>query len=271
MSTFTERVAQSVGRHFVTLSCAQHPHDGGEMRVHVFSGFVVAVEGEWFYVTAGHILRRVQAALAGGSTFGIWRLGDQTAGNRFAGTAIPYAFEIDRWFVLDDSDAGLDYATVHLGGLYRQLLEAGGVLPLGSGAWSDHTDEHEHWALVGIPSESVSYNQRTQISARVVVAPLTPTSAPESAGNRAQNQFYAKLLEDSDGVVKDIDGMSGGPIFMLCDTGETWKYNLIGVQSAWYRDSRVIAACPFTSFGVALEPIVREAIQLAQQRATSAA
>ena len=222
-------------------------------------------------MTAGHILRRVQAALAAGSTFDIWRLGDQTAGNRFAGTAIPYAFELDRWFVLEDSNAGLDYATVHLGGLYRTMLEAGGVLPLGSGAWSDHTVEHEHWALVGIPSESVSYDQRSQISARVVVAPLIPTTSPDSAGQRAENQFYAKLAEDSENVVKDIDGMSGGPIFMLRDAGETWKYNLIGVQSAWYRESRVIAACPFTSFGKALEPIVREAIRLAQQRAPGAA
>ena len=271
MSSLTERIARSFGRHFVTLSCVQHPHDGTEIRVHVFSGFVIAVEGEWFYVTAGHILRRVAAALAAGSSFDVWRFGDQTAGNRFASTAIPYAFDSADWFVLEDSDKGLDYATVHLGGLYRQMLDAGGVLPLDGNSWSDNTVEHEHWALVGIPSESVSYDQRSQITARVVMAPLIATSAPVSAGNRAQNQFYAKLAEDSENVLNDVDGMSGGPIFMIRDAGDTWEYNLIGVQSAWYRDSRVIAACPFTLFGTALEPIVSEAIQIARQRSPGAA
>ena len=118
----------------MTLSCVQHPHDSTEMRVHVFSGFVVSVVGEWFYITAGHILKDIRTAIEAGTTFDVWRLGDQTAGNLFNNTAIPYAFELDKWFVLEDSEAGLDYATVHLGGLYRKQLEAGGVSPLAKGA-----------------------------------------------------------------------------------------------------------------------------------------
>jgi hypothetical protein len=33
------------------------------MRIHLFSGFVVDIAGEWFYVTAGHILRDIRKAL----------------------------------------------------------------------------------------------------------------------------------------------------------------------------------------------------------------
>lgn len=265
MTNFTERVAKSVGRHFVTLSCVQHPLKSDGMKVHVFSGFVVAVKGEWFYMTAGHILRDIRHAIEIGDTFDIWRFGDQTAGNRFKDTAVPYDFDLEKWFVLEDMEVGLDYATVHIGGLLRQLLEAGGVIALDRNAWGDHVTEHEHWALIGIPRETVAYDGKTVISARFVMAPLIPTDAPPLSEQRAQNQFYAKLADGSENFVQDIDGMSGGPVFMLHQVDEIWKYKVIGVQSAWYRSSRVVAVCPFSSFGEALEPVVEEALQLARK------
>lgn len=273
MTNFTKRVAKSIGRHFVTLSCVQHPPGSDETRVHVFSGFFVAVKGEWFYMTAGHILRDVRTALESGSTFDIWRFGDQTAGNRFKDTAIPYAFDIKQWFVLEDADLGLDYATVHVGGLYRKQLEAGGVSALDKNAWGDHLTEHDHWALAGIPKETVSYDGETIILAKFVMAPLTSTDAPPLAERKADNKFYAKLADDSEGLVSDIDGMSGGPVFMLRLDDDTWKYRVIGIQSTWYPSSRVVAICPFATFGEALEPIVEEALQLAGEAggATSAA
>jgi hypothetical protein len=123
LTDFTRSVAKSVGKHFVTLSCVQRP-PGSPESILVFSGFVIDVSGEWFYVTAGHILRDICAALASGSLFGVWRLDDQTAGNRFGGKAVPYDFNAEKWLVLRDATIGLDYATVHLGDFYRRQLEA---------------------------------------------------------------------------------------------------------------------------------------------------
>lgn len=263
MMSFTKRVANSIGRHFVTLSCVQYPPDSDEKHVHVFSGFFMDVKGEWFYMTAGHILRDVRVALETCSTFDVWRFGDQTAGNRFQDTAIPYAFDMEQWLVLEDADVGLDYAAVHIGGLYRKQLEAGGVTALDKNAWGDHLSEHDHWVLAGIPKETVSFDGKTIISAKFVMAPLTSTDAPPHAGRRAENKFYAKLADDSERFVSDIDGMSGGPVFMLRLIDDTWKYKVIGVQSAWYPSSRVVAVCPFATFGEELEQIVEAALQLA--------
>lgn len=260
MNTFTDCIAKSIGRHFVSLSCVQHAPVSGDMRIHLFSGFVVDVAGEWFYVTAGHILRDIEKALDAGSTFDVWRLGDQTAGNRFNNTAVPYAFELANWFVLEDAGVGLDYATVHLGGLYRQQLEAGGVTAIARNGWSDYLVEHDHWALVGIPSETVSYDGKTIITARFVMAPLHVTDVPPLAEQKAQNQFYAKLADGSEQFVSDVVGMSGGPIFMLKHADGAWVYNVIGVQSGWYPASRIVAACPFSVFGHALEPVVEDAL-----------
>lgn len=254
--SLSERFRWSAGKHFVTLSCVQTLRDGAE-KVLVFSGFVVEAKGEWFYVTAGHILRDITRALAAGYKFDIWRLDDQAAGR--GQKAIPLDFDSDRWLVLDYPEIGMDYAALHVEGLYRSGLEAGGVEALGFNSWSDHLAEHDHWALLGIPSESVTYDGISTIKTRIVVAPIVPTDAPPQAGRKAENQFYGRLNDDPDGIVSDIDGMSGGPIFNLKKIDGTWKYSVIGVQSAWYEKSRIIAACPFSSLGKALEQIVTDA------------
>ena len=123
-----------------------------------------------------------------------------------------------------------------------------------------HVTEHDQWALVGVPSESVSYDGKTLITAKVVVAPLDPVDAPLGAGAKAQNQFYGRLKDDSVGMLKDVDGMSGGPIFALKKVDGTWKYSAIGVQSGWYEQSRIIAACPVSSLALALEELVSNVV-----------
>jgi hypothetical protein len=259
MTNLTRRVYQTVGRHFATLSCVQRTPSDPKEKAFVLSGFLVDVEGVWFYITAGHILKDIRTSLDSGSTFDVWRLGDHTAGNKFKGVAIPYLFDIDLWLVIEDAEVGLDYAAVPLQDLYAKSLAAGGSVPIGKEAWGDHVTKYDFWALVGIPSETVEYDEETIITARVVLAPIIPVNEPATAQIKAQNQFYARLADGSESFVKDVDGMSGGPIFALKKINGVWKYAVIGVQSAWYRTTRTLAACPFSSFGYALEDVIRKA------------
>lgn len=254
MRSFSERFFKTVGRHFVTLSCVQRQPGKAEEKALVFSGFLVEAGGVWLYVTAGHILRDIRASLAVGGKFDVWRFDDQTAGNRFKGAAIPYAFDIDRWLVIEDEEVGLDYAAVPLDTIYCLQLKAGGAIPIDKVAWGDHVTDHDQWALVGIPSETVAYDQETIITGRIAVMPLEHAEEPAVAGRKAENQFYARLTDL--GNVKDIDGMSGGPVFALKKVEGEWKYKVIGVQSSWYRSARTIAACPFASLGAAIEELV---------------
>lgn len=260
MTCLSTDFLRTVGRHFVTLSCVQTLPGIAKEKVLVFSGFLVDVSGVWLYVTAGHILKDIKSALDAGAQFDIWRLDDQTAGNRFKGAAIPFEFDVDRWLVIEDPDAGLDYAVVVLDRMYCLQLGAGGVVPIDKTAWGDHVTEFDHWAMIGIPSETVVYDDKTLITARIVVAPLEPTNPPAGVGQKAENQFFAKLKSDPVGFVNDIDGMSGGPIFALKKIGEEWKYSIIGVQSGWYPRARIVAACPFSSLGFALELVVESAL-----------
>ncbi len=90
-----------------------------------------------------------------------------------------------------------------------------------------------------------------------MVIPLEEAEEPEGAGRKAENQFYARLKDM--GNVKDIDGMSGGPVFALKKVDTEWKYTVIGVQSGWYPSAQIIAACPISSFGVAIAEAVESA------------
>lgn len=256
VSSFSERLFKTVGRHFVSLSCVQRPPAKNEERILVFSGFLVEVGGVWFYVTSGHILRDIRAALNVGVVFDVWRLDDQTAGNQFRGVALPYAFDIDKWLVMENQEIGLDYAAVPLDWIYRRQLEVGRAIPIGRVAWGDQLTEHDHWILVGIPSETVAYDQETIITGRIVMMPLEHAEEPENAGHKAENKFYARLKNVGD--IKDIEGMSGGPVFAFKKIEGEWRYKVIGVQSSWYRSTRRIAVCPFSSLGAALEESVNQ-------------
>jgi hypothetical protein len=260
MNDFTKIIARAIGRHFISLSCVQYPPDNTQMRILLFSGFVIEVTGEWFYVTAGHILRDISTALQNGYKFDIWRLGDQTAGNKFGDSAIPYSFELEKWIILEDKESGLDYATVHIDNFYRRQLEANGVTALSKRAWASHSIEHDYWALFGIPSESLSYDNKTLLKARVVSAPLIPTEKPANVSAKMKNQFYAKMIEGSEQFIRDLDGMSGAPVFSIKRENDLCKYSVIGVQSGLLEPSNVLTICPFVSFGMLLEKAVKNVL-----------
>lgn len=140
MDDLTTRAAQSFRRHFVTLSCVQLPADDAQGKVRIFSGFVIDIDGDWFYVTAGHILRQVQEAISKGHKFDVWRLGDHAGADRFEGKAVPFEFAVDDWIIVHDDDAGLDYAVVQLRWLYRRCPEAGGITAIERQAWGTPRD-----------------------------------------------------------------------------------------------------------------------------------
>lgn len=259
MTDISEGFARTAGKHFVSLSCVQQL-TSGDTKLLLFSGFLIEVLDQWMYVTAGHILRDIGKAMKSGSTFDVWRLGDQTAGNRFKNTAIPYAFDLDDWLVVENEELGLDYAIAPVPWLNRLALEANDVQPIGKSAWGDHVSEFDHWALLGIASETVKYDGVSEISAKFSLTPLEPAQEPEGAGARAENQFYAQFSHGAEVRIDDADGLSGSPVFALKKIDGGWKYNVIGVQSGWYPETRVLVICPIASFAFEMEKIVQDAL-----------
>lgn len=257
MADPTKAFFQALGKHFVSLSCTQRVPGSDKEKGLIFSGFVVEIDGVWFYITAGHILRGLQAAQAGGTTFDYWRFGDETAGNSFKGQGVPYYYRYEDWWVLEDKALGLDYAALPLRDLYVSNLQAGGVVPITKSAWGTHLEKADQWAVIGVPSESVDDSVEGELTARYVGVILEPADAPQTAGTREENQFYARR-SDIPQVLNDMDGLSGGPVFAMAKVDGKRRYKVIGVQSAVYSPTDIIAACPFANFGAALEHIVKE-------------
>jgi hypothetical protein len=258
---------EAVGKHFVTMSARQTVPGAEQAHVFVASGFVIFVEGFWFYVSAGHVIRNIQSAIAAGSTFDTWRLGDQAGRSPFD-SGITFDFDPAKWIVIRDERVGLDYAALALRELYWKGLQTGGIIPIGRDTWGDHVTECHQWVLVGVPAETVTSDGVNIIRARLVSTAVKETEAPEAAGEKVENQFYAKLIDGSEAVVKNVEGMSGGPVFATYKTETGLAYKVIGIQSAWYPTLRIIAACPFSSLGFGLEEAVRT---LRERGATAAA
>ena len=186
---FTNAVGRRVGRHFVTLSCEQTAPKLTAPRTWVFSGFVIEILGEWFYVTAGHILRDVETAIEAHSSFGFWRFGDQAAGDeetrrRHKHSGVPYDFDIAGWYVLRDDELGLDYAVTHVSLIYRLQLEAGGVLPFTKDMWLDYPNSGSVWGLAGVPKESVVHDGVSIIDAKFTLLGATPTTRQQALEQR---------------------------------------------------------------------------------------
>ncbi len=171
---------------------------------------MIAVDDVWFYVTAGHVPRFIQSSIDAGGKFDVWRLGDQTARGPFKDIGIPFDFVVDLWLVIEDNAVGLDYAALPLRDLYRQALERGGIIPIRKDAWGDHVTEYDQWVLVGVPAETVTHDGSSLISAKVVSVALEETEAPNGAGTKSDNQFYGRLIDGSEAVVKNVEGMSAG-------------------------------------------------------------
>jgi hypothetical protein len=258
----TKTFFRTAGRHFVTLSYKYTPprQSASARRTGVISGFMMDIGGLWFYVTAGHVIVEIREAFESGGKFEVWRFDDQTAGNAFKGAAVPYDFYVEKWFVLHDDDVGMDYATVHLEGLVRQNLQAGGVVPITKQAWGLYSDpSFTQWVLLGVPAETV-FQRQSAIEAKISLIPVKPTDSPPGAVGSAHNKFFGRLLLESHGkasTVKSIEGMSGGPIFATRTVDGKMKYHVIGIQSGWYPKLLTIAACPFPTFASALEKQLR--------------
>jgi len=248
MSNFTREVFSTVGHHFVTSSWVSIHPDSEEEKLHIYSGFLVDVQGFWFVVTAGHVVSEIKTALASNVIFTAWRLDDQTAGNRFKGIAVPFEFELDAWILLEDESVGFDYAAMLVKNLYRAGLEAGNATAMDHRAWGDHKADHDYWALVGLPSETVTLHDEDKVKGTIYLEPLDATTRPSVIGDQRHCMFYGKLRKDFNKNYKSIKGMSGGPIFSLVKSDQQWQYRVIGIQSSWIESLRTVCICPINLF-----------------------
>lgn len=233
---------------------ATYPNDS-TIHTALCSSFILEIEGEWFLVTAGHFLSRLQEALSKGAKLTV-QLADGLTSKSTSKFLLPFNFQIESTFFLDES--GLDYGLIPLDMLTRMNMERNGCKSLAKDSWNSLAPmEYEH-VLLGLPSELLNNNVKNGFElahTAIQVEPLK-TCPPNITPQRGLS-FFGRLIEPF--TVADIDGMSGSPIFAIGKNAEGKNvYWLVAVQSRWHRSSREIAGCLIEPFTQEVEKIIKE-------------
>jgi hypothetical protein len=209
----------------------------------IITTFVLSVRDEWFLITAGHCIDKINSAIHsyGYSLKGCVLLDSTGEGAKHID---PPSFLYDPSKVLSlNPEFGLDYGIIKLSRYYKELLQANNIVPLSEAVWRQQpsTSQVNFYYLLGIPEEATQFETEA-----VWIAPtMLPVRlvAERPAGFEAVDKplFYGHITLGE--ALNSIEGMSGGPIFAFSVTEQRdIRYWLVGLQSSWLPESHYIAA-----------------------------
>jgi len=244
-----------VGRHLLAYAF-RFDYSGQDPSIpktqhHAAAGFVAEVEGVWVLVTAGHILKAIESGKAGGMVVG-YECRVELWGKKGQSLPLPCCLG-DAVAVPIDQD-GLDLGLVFFREHFRRLLEAGGTVPFSKEMLAPPEATFDAVVGLGLPDE-LQEVVPGGLSAPACLLSMDPCLPPEEM-RTATPRFYARLKPDVELTLNSLSGMSGGPILGFKKTPEGTRYWLVGLQSVWRRDLRVIAAVPSFIIGKVLEACI---------------
>ncbi len=266
-------IVQFFARHFVSIGWIDRTpgerssaNEGLGQPFNV-SAFVMQVCGDWFLVTAGHVIEDLKVAHSTGQVLTNFQLNDTWANSPAGAIPIPIDFEyvLARAQSLYDSDLGLDYACIHFGDHYKQLLQANGIVPIDETAWEKGVPENPDFHfMLGVPAQLSNVNLQSSTPCEEVNCVLLPirevNELPEDLQSKP-HRFYGRLddpLRCTNGAqLTDIDGMSGGPIIAVKRTPEgQMRYWVVAIQSAWRRSDRIVIGNRILVLGEAIRAVL---------------
>ena len=245
----TEHIMLSAfGCHLAVLQFKHYDLDKLCFKTIRFSAFVVVIEGQWFLITAGHVVRNIELHYEHVKSLGQDK---QSSYHLFDGfgdinacETVEYPFDYRRaphcyFYAGDDTDDGIDYAAIHLSKFCVRYLQSK-VVPISVGMCDYSTFAGNLLCLVGFPSEPDT-NQIGDI--RQTVATMTlrnPMEVSRILVKKHERHYFELIDEDL-----DIRNMSGGPVILAdFQSGKVRDYRIIAVQSGWDKSVHETAACP---------------------------
>lgn len=266
-----DRVAQQVFkdlmRHLVCLSFlvrkrSMTGNPKKDAKCFFQSGFILEVEQQWFWATAGHILETIQkdGFRHPDQVAEEFRLVDSFGTGAIDQHYIPFDYE-HAWKHFEHDDAlGLDYGVVALGELEKRAMQKNNIVPVTvDDRQNSNGQACRELIVMGFPTDCINPHYveipdgisvrgkptPSLISIQRIESPELPKPCP---------RLYGKLGDNwPEG---EIDGMSGGPVFSLSE--DCAKFRIIAVQSGWFRDRRITFACPLEVFGPRLLKAIKE-------------
>ena len=241
-------------RHVVALAGAyEHVHGDGNRspkEPFYYSAAVIEVRGEWYLLTAGHNVEKMEAAATRADMKLVaCGLDDTYAPERRDNTPIHY-FDFVGAPRFCRNTRGVDFGLIHVRQHYRELLKANGIQALTEDYWNPaKVHRCGVFLMVGFPEDSTNsgitfseghYVARVKGAPSFILIDRLPVPPPGCASTRYP-RFIGQIRPEHD--VGDIAGMSGGPIF--CFRGHDFEpYFLAAIQSTWIKKKGITFGCP---------------------------
>ncbi len=248
----------------------------------VATGFLVETLGLYFWVTAGHVVAAIKKRRDSGRRVLVARFLHGWQGTGLA-QATPFPLEDMPSLAINKMDYGLDVGVIPVPHHYARLLIAAGVVAIPRMQWAHKHDLFDEYVVLGLPSETNavevsldSESHKFKFKLGMPLMRVTPIENPPECLQSKYTRIYGKIQsldwqhEDGAVAITDIDGMSGGPMFGLRDCSDgSVEYKLVGIQSSWANESKVVAACPAKPFLAFLAGKFRDHLTQADDMATA--
>lgn len=227
-------------------------HYEGVSDVHSYSGFLLDLEGTWYLCTAAHNIDYIDQILARGGHITNWQINDArddaAQGKRFA---YPFLAMERPLFKLRDDKYGFDYCIIEV-----ENLAVANMRQVGTKAFGIHdiglASDADNWFITGVPAETIKRDGERihQFHFSLRAKPLQQRPDDWEEGKSLAAVFGQ--LEDSpsgEHSVQDIAGMSGGAVVGLYRQPNGHAVvKLIGIQSGWSAQRRIVSVCPIDPF-----------------------
>jgi hypothetical protein len=213
---------------------------------------LISIKHRIFYLTAGHILKNLEAVIES-SSLKIERsvLADMFGAAPMTSVPIPFEFLNEPRLYIDHK--GYDLGAICLREYYQNLLAANGIVPIEEANWKAAIpQEMDFYVVMGLPEHGtkaeLDSNGRLQVQPTIAI--LNRVNRPVGALEEVDiDRFYGEMLEFP--PFCDMKGFSGGPIFGV-STSAPMQYWIIGMQTSWI-PQKTIVGVPIATIGSFIE------------------
>lgn len=258
MNPEDQKILNAFNRHFVSLCWVDCEIDSNgdaikNPRIFCTSGFVIEYQGEWLWITAGHLLNQLDNQLANDNRRMVqsqliarWNSDEGTV------SRIPFDYGSCLKYYVDDDDEGTDLGIVYIPEELKQALGDASVEPLRNLDLPEQ--EYDQYLVHGLPKQEQRDNIQELdegIDCAASVMPVAFRVFPLESGTGGfrktkRRRLYASVPAEVS--LETLNGVSGGPIYALKQEADRVDRYLAAVQNMERKISNTIAACPSVLF-----------------------
>ena len=250
-----------MSRHLVALTSEYKSYEKGKLLHHgvlAFSGFPIEMLNRWFWVTAGHCLKMLDDNIPT-KTMELFRTEfmDCFGPGEPVLNGVPYTYEPGCGFFIEKKDLALDFGLIPLRNLYRQNMVKNGVVAISRIHWESQAElTFSEYKILGFPAhdkvEEFDASGGAEAAIRPVMIAIDRIEKGEIDNPPDGAWFIGRIPDDV--TISSVEGMSGGPIFGFRKSASgQWFYQIVGLQSWWRPETRIIFGCSLPLFAEAVQ------------------